>query len=365
MEPSPTRPPAAADVDGADGTTRAVTQQRYGPPGVLTLTRRPKPRPGPGEVVVRVHVAAVNARDWHMMRGEPRLARLLDRSAFAARRPRVPTRGTDMAGVVEAVGPDVTRWQPGDAVFGEGVGTFAEHALAPADQLAAVPDGVSFEQAAALPLAASTAMMCLTAAEPRPASHVLINGASGGVGTFAVQLARHLQHHVTAVVSPRNAALAAELGANRIIDYTSSDFTDDDLQYDLVIDLVGNRRLAELRRIIRPGGALVLSGGGVSGDGRTVGPLKLLIGATAAARFLPFQVLTPQASPTSELLTQLGKLVATGRIRPIIDRRFPLEETADAIRYLETEHATAKVLITIKSPESPEPARGLRNGEQG
>jgi NADPH:quinone reductase-like Zn-dependent oxidoreductase len=194
---------------------------------------------------------------------------------------------------------------------------------------------------------------------------VLINGASGGVGTFAVQLARHLQHHVTAVVSPRNAALAAELGANRIIDYTSSDFTDDDLQYDLVIDLVGNRRLAELRRIIRPGGALVLSGGGVSGDGRTVGPLKLLIGATAAARFLPFQVLTPQASPTSELLTQLGKLVATGRIRPIIDRRFTLEETADAIRYLETEHATAKVLITIKSPESSEPARGLRNGEQG
>jgi NADPH:quinone reductase-like Zn-dependent oxidoreductase len=346
MEPSPTSA-RAPDVEHADPTTRAVTQHRYGPPDVLTLTRRPMPVPGPGEVVVDVHAASVNARDWHIMRGEPRLARILDPSAFGLRRPRIPTRGTDLAGVVESVGAAVTRWRPGDAVFGEGVGTCAEHAVASADHLAAVPDRVSFEQAAALPLAATTAMLCVTAAQPRSGSHVLINGASGGVGTFAVQLARSMQLHVTAVVSPRNVKLAEELGADHTFDYTSGDFTDDDQQYDVVVDLVGNRRLGSLRRVVRPGGALVLSGGGVSGAGRTVGPLRLLMGATAAARFLPFHVLTPQATPDTGMLTKIGELVATGQIRPVIDRRFPLEATADAIRYLETEHAKAKVVITI------------------
>lgn len=341
------RAAAASAVEDSGPTTHAVTQERYGAPDVLILSRQPTPLPGPGEVVVGVHAASVNARDWHIMRGEPRLARFLDRSTFAARRPRVPTRGTDLAGVVEAVGEGVTQWRPGDAVFGEGIGTFAEHARAPADQLAAIPDGVTFEEAAALPLAATTAMLCVTAAQPRPGSRVLINGASGGVGTFAVQLAKHLQLHVTAVVSPRNTELARELGADRVIDYTSTDFTDEGHQYDVVIDLVGNRRLSALRQVVSPGGALVLSGGGVSGTGRTVGPLRLLIGATATARFLPFQLLTPQASPTTELLEQIGELVAAKEITPIIDRRFPMEQAPDAIRYLETEHAKAKVVITL------------------
>ncbi len=347
MDATPSRAVAALAVEDTGPTTRAVTQQRYGAPHVLTLTRQPMPLPGPGEVVVGVHAASVNARDWHLMRGEPRLARLLDRSAFAARRPRVPTRGTDLAGVVEAVGKGVTRWRPGDAVFGEGIGAFAEHAVAPAHQLAALPDGVTFEEAAALPLAATTAMLCVTAAQPRPGSQVLINGASGGVGTFAVQLAKHLQLHVTAVVSPRNTELARRLGADRVIDYTASDFTGDDHQYDVVIDLVGNRRLRALRQVVNPRGALVLSGGGVSGTGRTVGPLRLLIEAAATARFLPFQVLTPQASPTTEVLEQIGELVAAQEITPIIDRRFPMEQAPEALHYLETEHATAKVVITF------------------
>jgi NADPH:quinone reductase-like Zn-dependent oxidoreductase len=259
---------------------------------------------------------------------------------------------------VEVVGEGVTRWRPGDAVFGEGIGAFAEHARVPVNQLAALPDGVSFEEAAALPLAATTALLCVTAAQPPPGSQALINGASGGVGTFAVQLAKHLQLHVTAVVSSRNTELARRLGADRVIDYASSDFTDDDHQYDVVIDLVGNRRLRALRQVVNPGGALVLSGGGVSGTGRTVGPLRLLIGATATARFLPFQVLTPQASPTTELLEQIGELVAAREVTPVIDRRFPLEQAPDAIRYLETEHAKAKVVITpgrarSEAPSSP------------
>ena len=228
-------------------------------------------------MLVRIRAASINARDWHEMRGEPRLARLLARDTFGLRRPRLATRGTDLAGIVEAVGASVTRWQPGDAVFGEGAGTLAEHAVAPADQLAAIPNGVTFEQAAALPLAATAAHLCLSAADPEPGSSILINGASGGVGTFAIQMAKSKQMHVTAVVSARNTELARRLGADQIIDYTKHDFTHDHGQYDVVLDLVGNRRLRELRKVVLPDGALVLSGGGVSGKGRVIGPMRLLI----------------------------------------------------------------------------------------
>jgi NADPH:quinone reductase-like Zn-dependent oxidoreductase len=337
----------ALTTDAYPVLVRAVTQQRYGGPDVLTMSQVRAPQPGPGEVVVQVRAASVNARDWHIMRGEPRLARLLDRAAFALRRPRVATRGTDLAGIVESVGTDVTQWQPGDCVFGEGQGTFAECAIASAERLAAIPDGVSFEHAAALPLAATTALLCLAAASAELGSEVLINGASGGVGTFAVQLAKNQGLQVTAVVSPRNANLARELGADRIIDHTSCDFTRLGRRYDVVIDLVGNRRLSALHRVVRPTGALVLSGGGVSGQGRMVGALRLLVGAAAVARFLPFRVLTPRSSPDSQVLSRIGELVAAGEVRAAIDRRFPLDRTADALRYLETEHASAKVVITL------------------
>jgi len=240
----------------------------------------------------------------------------------------------------------VTRWQPGDAVFGEGVGTLAEHAVARADQLAAIPNGVTFEQAAALPLAASAAHLCVSAADPDPGSSILINGASGGVGTFAIQMAKSRQMHVTAVVSARNTELARRLGADQTIDYTRHDFTRDHGQYHVVLDLVGNRGLRELRTVVLPDGALVLSGGGVSGKGRVIGPMRLLIWAPMSARFSGLRVLTPQARPNTLLLEQVADLVASEQVTPVIDRCFSLEETAEAIRYLETRHASAKVVIS-------------------
>lgn len=247
--------------------TLAVTQTVYGSPAALASSRVPRPVPDAGEVLIEVHAASVNARDWHIMRGEPRVARFLDPTIFGRRGPRVPTRGTDLAGIVAAVGPGVEHWKADDLVFGEGIGAFAQHAVARADQLAAIPSGIGFEVAAAVPLAATTAWLCISAADPTPGSGILINGASGGVGTFAIQLAKARGLHVTAVVSTRNLAQAEDLGADRVIDYTTDSVIADDT-YDVVLDLVGNLTLRELRSLLRPHGALVLSGGGVSGKGK-------------------------------------------------------------------------------------------------
>lgn len=333
----------SAKLDRAGG--RVVIQTRYGGPEVLRLAQRPRPRPSEGEVLVRVRAASVNARDWHVMRGEPRLARLLDRTLFGARGPRVATRGTDLAGVVVTVGDGVTAWQPGDAVFGEGIGTFADYALASADQLATVPSGISFEEVATLPLAATTALLCLHEARLEPGGSVLVNGASGGVGTFAVQVAKARGLHVTAVVSTRNVALTRSADADAVIDYRTTDFTRAGHTYDAVVDLVGNRRLHDLRRSVRPGGSLVLSGGGTPGSGRFVGPMRLLIGATAVARLQPFAVAVPQAVPDSGTLAHIADLVGSGSLRPLIDRTFPLQDAAACIRYVETEHPRGKVVL--------------------
>ncbi|MFC7723655.1 NAD(P)-dependent alcohol dehydrogenase [Nocardioides sp. GCM10028917] len=337
--------PLSARSDPTGG--RAVTQTRYGGPEVLRLTRRPRPHPGEGQVLVNVQAASVNARDWHVMRGEPRVARLMDRTLFAARRPRIATRGTDLAGVVESVGDGVTTWKPGDTVFGEGIGAFADYAVASADQLAVMPAGTSFQEAAALPLAATTALLCLDETSLEPGGSILINGASGGVGTFAVQAAKARGLHVTAVVSTRNIGLVRSLGTDAVIDYTATDFTRTGRTYDAVVDLVGNRRLRDLRRSVRSGGTLVLSGGGIPGNGRLVGPLRLLIGATAVARFQPFEVKVPQAVPNSPTLARVADLVGSGSLRPLIDRTFPLMDAAAAVRYVETEHPRGKVVLTI------------------
>jgi len=345
-----TIPAARPRQRGSGGhTALAVLQDRYGSPDRLTLRRIPNPVPGTGEVLVRVHSASVNARDWHIMRGEPRMARLLDRGTFGTRGPRVRVRGTDLAGIVEAVGEGVTAWKPGDRVFGEGTGTFAELALAREDHLAAIPTGVAFELAAALPLASTTAALCINAADPAPGSTMLIIGASGGVGTFAIQLAKARRLHVTAVVSTRNRELAGSLGADRVIDYTTERPAG---QYDVVVDLVGNRGLRELRTLVRPDGALVLSGGGVSGHGRILGPLKLLIRAQLSARRSGVRILLPQAAPDADQLQSIADVVAAGELTPVIDRRFPLKQVADAIRYLETEHARAKVVINLALPRT-------------
>ena len=334
------------DEGVARQTTRAVLQHRYGSPDVLEVSTIPTPSPGPDEVLVRVRAASINARDWHVMRGEPRLARLLDRSSFGLRRPRVAIRGTDLAGTVEAIGAEVTRWRVGDHVFGEGVGALADQAVVPAHQLAALPNGLGFAEAASLPLAVTTAKLVVDAADPPPGNTVLVNGASGGVGTFVIQLAKVRQLYVTAVVSSRNVALAKSLGADRVIDYTVEDFTLEGVQHDVVVDLVGNRGLRELRRAGRPGGTLVLSGGGVSGTGRVIGPLRLLIWAQLYGSLRGVRVVVPQAVPDADALERVAELVAAQRVRPVIDRRFRLEDAADAIRYMETEHTSGKVVVT-------------------
>jgi NADPH:quinone reductase-like Zn-dependent oxidoreductase len=326
--------------------TRAVLQHRYGSPDLLEVSTIPTPSPGPDEVLVRVRAASINARDWHVMRGEPRLARLLDRSSFGLRRPRVAVRGTDLAGTVEAVGAEVTRWRVGDHVFGEGVGAFADHAVVPAHQLAAVPKSLGFNEAASLPLAGTTAKLIVDAADPAPGDTVVVNGASGGVGTFVIQLAKARKLYVTAVVSSRNVARAKALGADRVIDYTVEDFTLEGVQHDVVVDLVGNRGLRELRRASRPGGALVLSGGGISGTGRVIGPLRLLIWGQLYGSRRGIRVVVPQAVPDADALEGLAQLVAAQQLRPVIDRRFRLEDAADAIRYMETEHTSGKVILT-------------------
>ncbi len=332
---------------GTVTTGRAVAQTRYGGPEVLQVTEVPLPVPGAGEVLVRVHAASVNARDWHVMRGEPRVARLMDRTLFGRRGPRVAVRGTDFAGVVEAVGTDVTSRRPGDAVFGEGVGTFADYAIASADQVAPVPAGTTFEQAAALPLAAATALLCLDETGLGVGGRVLINGASGGVGTFAVQAAKAMGLHVTAVVSTRNVELVESLGADDAIDYTATNFTRTGRTWDAVVDLVGNHRLRDLRSTIRAGGRLVLSGGGNSGEGRILGPMKLLVGAIALARFQPFEVRAPQSVPTTEVLERVAMMVAGGRLQPVVDRTYSLDETAAAVRHVEAEHTRGKVVVRV------------------
>jgi NADPH:quinone reductase-like Zn-dependent oxidoreductase len=341
--------PAAESTDSATvrTTMRAVVQHRFGPPSVLGVESVPIPAPGPGEVLVRVEASSVNAQDWHIMRGEPRIARIMAPAVFRLRRPRVPVRGTDLVGVVVAVGDQVAQWVPGDRVFGQGTGTFAEHALAQADEIALLPVDLGIEQAAALPLAGATALQCLEAAEPAAGQSILVNGASGGVGTYAVQLAVALGLRVTAVVSPRNVDLARRLGAADVVDYTTDDFVAAGEQYDVVLDLVGNRSLDELRRTVRTGGALVLSGGGVPGTGRVVGPFKLLVQAQLAARKAEIGIHVPKGVPTTARLERLAAHVASGAVTPTIDRTYPLERTADAIEYMESVHPQGKVVVTV------------------
>ena len=309
--PAPRDTPA---VVTAGQTMRALVQDRYGTSDVLRVRDVPRPVPVDGEVLVRVEAASVNARDWHIMRGEPRIARLMDRSIFGWRGPRVPVRGTDFAGVVEGVGPAVGDWAVGDRVFGEASATLAEYVAAPVGAMARVPDGVSMEQAAALPLAATTALECLRSADPRPGSTVLVNGASGGVGTFVVQLATSMGLHVTAVCSARNRDQARSLGAEVVIDYAEEDFVAGPTTYDVVIDLVGNRSLRDLRGRVAPGGSLVLSGGGVPDTGRFVGPVGLLVRAQLSKRRPGPVMYTPTARPRREDLEDLAEQVARGVI---------------------------------------------------
>ena len=323
---------------------KAIVQDRYGSPDVLQFREIDQPVPTDNEVLVRVHAASVNARDWHVMRGDPYVARPV--LGFGA--PKVRIRGTDFAGRVEAVGRGVTRFRPGDEVYGEVDGAFAEYVCVPDGGVERKPANLTFEQAAAMPLAANTALMGLRdAARVQPGQHVLVNGASGGVGTFAVQIAKSFGADVTGVCSTRNTDLVRSIGADHVIDYTREDFTQGGRRYDVVFDLVGNRSLKDCRRALTPTGTLILSGGGVSNGGSLIGPVGLIIRGQLVSRFVRHRLLVLTATPSTENLATLRELAESAKLTPVIDRTYPLSETPDAIRYLETGHARAKVVITI------------------
>ncbi|WP_341716642.1 NAD(P)-dependent alcohol dehydrogenase [Micromonospora sp. FIMYZ51] len=328
---------------------KAIVQDRYGPAETLRLAEVETPVPAADEVLVQVEAASLNAYDWHVMRGDPRMARL----TFGRSAPRARIRGRDFAGRVTAVGAQVQEFRPGDAVFGDlgdANGAFAEYVcVSPASALVApMPANLTPQQAAALPLAGITALMGLCdAGQVEPGQRVLINGASGGVGTLAVQLAKVLGATVTAVCSTRNVDLVHSLGADHVVDYTRTDFTRTGHRHHVVFDLVGNRSLSALRRALAPTGRLVLSGGGVYRGGSLLGPAWLLTRGRLLAPFVRQRIRTTAAAPTRQHLDTLRAHVEAGRLTPVIDRSYPLPEVPEAIRYLEGEHARAKVVVTI------------------
>ncbi len=337
--------PAVVPVpDGAPAATAAV-RRCYGPPAVIELVRLPLPPVEDGRVRVRVTAAAINPADWHFIRGEPYLMRLA--TGFGA--PTDPRIGSDYAGVVEAVGRGVTRFKPGDAVFGGANGALGEYVdVREAGSIAAAPAGVEPEQLAALPIAAVTALQALRERGRLVAGErVLVNGASGGVGSFAVQLAKQMGAHVTGVSSTRNLELVRSLGADRVIDYTREDFTLDDARYDLVIDNVGDRPIADLRRVLAPAGRYVLVGGGGPDAGpwfgALAGPLRVIANAPFVDQDLAFFV----AEITPGNLAELAALVKDGRLRAVVDRRYPLAQVAEAMGYLESGRARGKVIVEM------------------
>jgi NADPH:quinone reductase-like Zn-dependent oxidoreductase len=331
---------------------KAIVQDRYGPPELLKLVEMDPPTPTGSQVLVRIHAASVNAYDWHVMRGDPYVMRLTPQFGFRA--PKARIRGRDFAGRVAAVGPAVTRFAPGDEVFGEVDGAFAEYVCVPDNLVEPKPANLTFEQAAALPLAANTALIGLRdVAQLQPGQQLLVNGASGGVGLFAVQLGKAFGGAVTGVCSTRNLDLVRSAGADEVIDYTSADFTRAGRRYDIVLDLVGNRSLTALRRALTPNGTLILSGGGVSKGGTLLGPLGLMIRSQLLTRLLQQRLVLLTAVQSRENLAALRDLAESGKLTPLIDRSYPLAEVPDAIGYLEREHARAKVVITVEHADDP------------
>ncbi len=322
---------------------KAIVQERYGSPDVLELKDLDTPVAGPGEVLVRVHAAGVDAGVWHLMAGRPYLVRVM---GFGLRRPKVPVRGTDVAGRVEAVGDDVTRLQSGDEVFGSGDGTFAEYACAREDRLARKPADLTFEQAAAIPASALTALQAVRdVGRVEPGQSVLVIGAGGGVGTFAVQIAKAFGAEVTGVCSTAKTDLVRSIGADHVIDYTREDLDDGRQRYDVIIDTAGNRPLSRLRRVLTPRGTLVIVGG--EGGGRWLGGSDRQLRALALSPFVRQRLRSFIAKEKAEDLDALRVLIETGKVTPVIDRTYPLSAAPDAIRHLHEGRARGKVVITV------------------
>lgn len=319
---------------------KAIVCANYGAPDVLQLQEVEKPTPNENQLLIKVHAAAANPLDWHKMRGTPFLVRLGD--GFF--KPKDPRLGADMAGQVEAVGSNVTQFRPGDEVFGVGVGGFAEYACARETKVTLKPANLSFEAAAAAPVAALTALQGLRdQGQIQPGQKVLINGAAGGVGTFAVQMAKAFGAEVTGVCSTQKLALVRSIGADHVIDYTKEDFTRNGQPYDLIFDAVGNRSVADYQRALRANGICTVAGFTTLARLCQVVVLGAWVSKTGNKKIGLMGI----AQPNSKDLAFIKELLETGKVVPVIDRRYPLAETAEALRYLEVGHARGKVIITV------------------
>jgi NADPH:quinone reductase-like Zn-dependent oxidoreductase len=322
---------------------KAAVRDRYGSPDVVALREIDKPVPGDNEVLVRVRAASLNLADWYGVTGRP----YVGRTKMGLLKPKSNRLGVDFAGEVEAVGKDVTRFRPGDEVLGGRDGTYAEYVCAREDRsVVPKPANVTFEEAAAVPIAAITALQGLRdKGQLQPGQNVLINGASGGVGTFAVQIAKALGAEVTGVCSTRNVDMVRSLGADHVIDYTQEDFTRGDRRYDLMLDVAGSRSWSECRRVLEPHATVILVGGPKTN--RLLGPLghvvKVRLAAVRSSRKVVFFI----AKLNKPDLEVLRELLETEKVAPVIDRRYELSDIADAFRYMGEGHCRAKVVITL------------------
>ena len=338
---SPCRASAALPAGGE--SMKGVVSECYGSPDVLKLEQLAKPTPADDQLLVKVHAAALNPLDWHMMRGSPYIMRMS--SGLGA--PKDIRVGVDFAGTVEAVGKNVTQFKPGDEVFGGADGSVAEYVVVRESRAVALkPTNMTFEQAASVPVAAITALQGLRdKGGIKPGQKVLINGASGGVGTFAVQIAKHFGAEVTGVCSTRNVELVRSLGADRVVDYTQEDFAKGPERYDIILDNVGNRSISDLRGVMQPNGRLVIVGGQ---KGDWIGPLMGVIKAAIVQPFVDQQLGFFIARLNHDDMKLLGELMQTGKMTPVIDRRYALGEAAKAMEYLEAGRARGKVIVSLE-----------------
>ena len=333
-------PPVAAGMPQMKG----IVHRCYGSPDVIRYEDLPKPAPADDEVLVRVHAASVNPLDWHYLRGTPYLVRM--ESGFG--KPQDPRLGVDFAGTVEAVGKRVTRFRPGDEVFGGKFGALADYVTVRQERaLALKPANMTFEQAASVPIAGVTALQALRdKAQVRAGQKVLINGASGGVGTFAVQIAKSLGAEVTGVCSTRNMELVRSIGADHVIDYTHDDFTKGTQRYDVIIDNVGTHSLSEYRHVLTSKGIYVSIGSTTIGN--WFAWLEAPLEGMVLSHFVSQRFITMLAELNAQDLAALGTLMQSGKLTPVIDRKYPLSEAAEAMRYLEKGHARGKIVVTAE-----------------
>jgi len=322
---------------------KAIVQDRFGSPDVLQLADTDLPEAGAGDVLVRVHAAALNPADWHILRGDPLVARLM---GVGLTKPKARVAGIDAAGVVEAAGSDVRGLRTGDEVLGFCRGAFAEYACAAADMVVPKPAALTFEQAAAVPVAATTALRGIREVGGVTAGQrVLVTGAGGGVGTYAVQIAAALGAEVTGVCSTRNVELVRSIGAAHVIDYTTDDFTDGRTHYDLIFDNVSSLPLSRLRQALTPKGTLVLNGGG--SPGHVFGPVAGILRAVVANAFVSQRLRPLPTRQNQEELLAVTRLIEDGKLTPVVDRTYPLANTAEGLRHVEQGHARGKAIVTV------------------